>query len=427
MKKFIVLFVTALFVMNSVLTATAAKTTPKLNKTALTLATGQSYILKLNDAVKNVTWSSSDKKIAEVNKNGKIIAKKEGRIMIIAKSNGENYTCKLTVRNNRIYANGDKFYIGNKQILINGANTPWDSWNDFGGNFNKDFWDKHFKEMSDSGMNASRIWISCNGTVGMEFDKNGYFTGATAKHWSDLDELFSLAEKHGIYIMATVQSFDHYKGENKELWRSVLADEKKLQSYIDNYIIPLVKRYNNNPYFWSVDLCNEPDWIYEDEKCGNIEWDKISLYFAKASASIHKNSDVLVTTGMGIIKYNSDNKEKNVVGDKYLQNLSNDKLSFMDFWSTHWYDWQERWYGYAFTRSPKKFGLTDDRPSVIGECPAASSKGRSIVDEYLSAIENGWSGTLAWTSNGVDACGNIKDVGPAAKAVYEKYKKLVLK
>ena len=40
----------------------------------------------------------------------------------------------------------------------------------------------------------------------------------------------------------------------------MLGSEERLQSFIDNFILPLCTRYKNNIYFWAIDLCNEPDW-----------------------------------------------------------------------------------------------------------------------------------------------------------------------
>ena len=46
---------------------------------------------------KKVKWSSKDKKIASVSK-GKITAKKEGTVIILAKYKNKKYKCKVTVK-----------------------------------------------------------------------------------------------------------------------------------------------------------------------------------------------------------------------------------------------------------------------------------------------------------------------------------------
>ena len=47
---------------------------------------------------------------------------------------------RITIINNEFTVNG-------RRIWINGVNTPWDRWNDFGGGYNDAWWDRHFAEL----------------------------------------------------------------------------------------------------------------------------------------------------------------------------------------------------------------------------------------------------------------------------------------
>ncbi len=74
-----------------------------LNKTAVNIGIGQKYRLQATvspaDALQNVTWKSSDKTIATVNKNGTVVGKKTGTVTITAKTdNGKTTTCKVNVK-----------------------------------------------------------------------------------------------------------------------------------------------------------------------------------------------------------------------------------------------------------------------------------------------------------------------------------------
>lgn len=320
----------------------------------------------------------------------------------------------------KVYIEGTNFFVNGKQIWFNGVNTPWDNWNDFGGNFEYDFWDSHFAQLKEAGVNATRIWINCNGLVGVMINEDGSFASVTDKHWSDLDSLFELAEKHGIYIMATLLSFDHFKDSNQgyENWRNLIKSSDNIDRFVDGYVIPFAERYDDNDYLFSIDLMNEPDWVYENEECGKQSWDDISDLFARCAAGIHEHSDILVTVGMGIVKYNSDSYEGNKVSDEYLQSLSGNENSYLDFYSPHYYEWQKQWFGYPFNISPEKYKLDVTKPVVIGECVARDDKD-PLAQRYENAYNNGWNGVFAWTSNGIDNCGGFDDVKPAAQHMLE--------
>lgn len=320
----------------------------------------------------------------------------------------------------KVTVSGDKFMVGGKELWFNGVNTPWDKWNDFGGGFNFTFWQEHFEKLHNAGVNACRIWISCNGDVGMMISPDGTFEGATTAHWEDLDSLFMLAENYQIYVMATVQSFDHFKdtNQNYEAWRTLIQSTEHTDEYVDNYIVPLVKRYDACDYLWSVDLCNEPDWIIENSECGKLDWLSLEQYYAKACSAIHANSDVLVTVGMGMIKYNSDKQNGNKISDEELQSLDIGKydssLAYVDFWSTHWYDWMIPNWGTIYENTPEEFGLETSKPTVIGELPAKGKDGYDISNVYETAYNNGYQGVFAWKSSGSDdGCGLWLDIQPA--------------
>ena len=318
---------------------------------------------------------------------------------------------------NKVTIDGTFFMNGARKLFINGVNTPWDKWNDFGGDYNEAFWDTHFAELSKNGINAARVWISCNG-FHIKIDSTGKVKGPTEKFWTDLDSFFAIAEKNNIYIMATLISFDNFKDEGQPYmsWRAMLENEKNMDSYVETYVIPFVKRYSKFNSLWSIDLCNEPDWVNENQECGSIDWEKINKLFAKCAAAIHENSDVLVTIGFGMIKYNSKKYNANYGADDYLKALADNPKAYLDFYSPHFYEWEAEWFGFPFDTDPISFGLDGTKPAVIGEFPAtgmtSKTKGSKDMDGnecYINTFKNGWNGIMAWTSNGVDTCGKLED------------------
>lgn len=341
----------------------------------------------------------------------------------------------------RIIIKDNKFSVGDKQIWINGANTPWNKWNDFGGGYDDSWWERHFCELHEAGVNAVRVWINCNNDNGALFiDDNGMINGVSAAHWSDLDMFFETAARNGIYIMATLLSFDHFKNADgtrpsAEKWRTMLGNKYAADSFADNYVVPFVSRYGDNPYLWSIDICNEPDWVHEEERCGRLPWEEISYLFARTAAVIHENSSILVTVGMSFPKYNADGGgryEGNKVSDAFLQHLYPNKNAYLDFWSPHYYDWVGQWYGVPFYTTPPEWGLDDSKPALIGECAAVGSKGKTkgtenntLTTDYENAYLNGWQGVMPWTSNGVDGCGGFNDLIPATEYMAKKYGNMI--
>lgn len=327
----------------------------------------------------------------------------------------------------QVTVEGTDFVVNGESLYMNGVNTPWDNWNDFGGSFSRSFWEEHFAQLKESGINSARIWISCDGSIGISITEEGYVNGATTKHWENLDTLFTLAQENGIYIMATLMSFDHFKDSNStyQNWRNMVTNEEMMDSYIENYLIPFCERYDDFDSLWSIDLCNEPDWIYENAECGQISWEELGVFFAKEAAAIHENSDVLVTIGFGIVKYNSDDFSKNVGSDEFLQSCYANEKAYLDFYSTHYYEWEAPWYGFPFDKSPVEFKLDGTKPCVIGESPAIGmvgdvkgSQAMSGDECYINIYNNGWNGIMAWTSNGVDGCGSLEDFKDGAMEVY---------
>lgn len=79
----------------------AAKSKVKLNKGKVTLIVGQKTKLKLKNYKKKIKWSSSKKKVATVNKQGVVRAKKKGTAKITAKAGKKKYICRVTVRENK--------------------------------------------------------------------------------------------------------------------------------------------------------------------------------------------------------------------------------------------------------------------------------------------------------------------------------------
>jgi S1-C subfamily serine protease len=94
----------------------------KLNKTSITLYTGDTYNLKLNGAADKAKWSSGNKKIAAVSAQGKITGVKSGTTTITAILGTKKYKCSVTIKNLTISSKTLKMQVNTtKKLSINGA------------------------------------------------------------------------------------------------------------------------------------------------------------------------------------------------------------------------------------------------------------------------------------------------------------------
>jgi hypothetical protein len=326
-------------------------------------------------------------------------------------------------------ANGE-FMAGSRRIWINGANTPWHDWNDIGGRFDRAWWDSEFRSLHDHGINATRVWISCDGQVGLRIDDSGSVSGATQAYWDDLDSLFEIAAKHQVYVLATLLSFDHMHDNHPGYlrWRKWLGSDANIDSYVGSVLVPFVHRYGDTPWLWAIDLMNEPDWVFESKEDGQFAWATLQAYFARAAVAIHKGSPILVTVGMAMPKYESETafgSKGNKVGDAALRARVDDPGARLDFYTVHYYDWCGKLWGPAPYLGPGAYGMPLDKPSIIGEMPAKGTGGHTTAQDYESTFEKGWQGAMGWTSDEVDEMGGMDTLGPATSAFASRHPDLV--
>ena len=102
-------------------TVTVMGPTIKVNKKAATLYAGEGTSVNTlqlkattKGSSKNITWESSDEKIATVDSNGKVTTVAPGKVKIYAKANGETAQCDITVKGTSIKLNLDEMNLSTK-------------------------------------------------------------------------------------------------------------------------------------------------------------------------------------------------------------------------------------------------------------------------------------------------------------------------
>jgi len=293
-----------------------------------------------------------------------------------------------------------KFTVDGSQIWMNAVNTPWQNWNDLGGNFDPYFWDQEFSRIKKAGGNATRIWITCNGETGFDLDGKGGVRGMTEKFWEDADALFEIARKNRIYVLATLISFDHTKDShpNYRQWRNMYESDAKVGLFVSNYVRPFVERYKANPWLFAIEPCNEIEWAHEEH---GIPWERLQYFCGRVASAVHAGSEILVTVGNNV-KWQSSTAEGEFFSDENLRKQFPAEGAYLDFYSPHFYDWVIKWFGSPFAdRTDASYKLAG-KPAVIGECPANAD-----WVSYQTAYKNGWEGVFAWTSNTIDGNGGL--------------------
>ncbi len=122
-------FAPVLPVSDYALTVEAKAKKPKLSKAKITLSTGETFKLTVKNASGKFKFSSSNKKVASVDKKGVITAKKNGSTKITAKVGKKKLTCKVSVKKMSIDKKSLSVAAGSTATvtLKNAKNVEWSS------------------------------------------------------------------------------------------------------------------------------------------------------------------------------------------------------------------------------------------------------------------------------------------------------------
>ena len=105
-----------------------------LSKTSFSLVKGCTQKLTMKSASgstiasKNITWKTSSKSIATVDKNGTVKGIKAGTATITGTYKGKAYTCKVTVKNMSLNKTSATLYMGDKLTLKVSGNSNKTTW-----------------------------------------------------------------------------------------------------------------------------------------------------------------------------------------------------------------------------------------------------------------------------------------------------------
>ncbi len=331
--------------------------------------------------------------------------------------------------------------------LLSGTNVAWQN-----GGFGADFgtveeWNQHtydhddtgqmFAALAASGSNTVRWWVFADGRGCPEFDSDtgGNVVGLDGEFLPSMEDAVRLAAEHNIYLIFNLWSFDMLyedstpddRGEHGGGHRDLIVDEIKLQSFIDNALLPMLYHplagtgytIGTHPNVLGWDIINEPEWGISESASVNphitqpVSLEQMQRFVAGVSAAIHQHSNQLVTLGSASLKWNSDGAlgaTGNWWSDAELTPHAPE--GYLDFYQVHYYGWmngnETSWSYSPLFNTHAAAGL--DKPTVVGEFPASGVDTGYIVTEILDGIyANGYAGAWNWTYEGVDGMGSWAD------------------
>jgi hypothetical protein len=340
---------------------------------------------------------------------------------------------------------GNKFVVGSNQIFFNGVNTPWQYQSDgdisfLKKNFDVNWWNNEFQTEVNNKMNLCRVWIHGTGYYNPSINSNGSVNAYASNDtfWSQMDALVNAAEQKKIYLFPTLWSFDMVKNNTAyyQRYRNLIISDANIDSYINNFLIPFVQRYNNRPYVLGYDICNEPEHMWRDANCGNLSSYWVTRFLAKCAAAINQNTSKPVTIGSMWIIYNSPNfggkdDTANAGWNRYtngnLQQYYANSNAYLDFYSPHWYGWQyDNGTSGPFERTVTNWVGTDDKPVLVGETFGGDMSYISMANFYKQSYTNGFDGVCGWRNpNGNDGYGTFSGITNGTNAFYAAYPNLV--
>jgi hypothetical protein len=339
-------------------------------------------------------------------------------------------------------ANTIKF--NGKDYYINGMNVPWNAFGSdagthyqWGALYDSTFFHTLFQQCKEYGVNCVRLWIHCDGRSSPEFDANGAVSGLDTNFLSNLEDIFRIGQENNVMVMPCLWSFDMTKdftgsaGKYAGLHADLIKDSLKTVSYINNALLPMVKRFANTCNLFAWEIINEPEWSISGPgtTVQLVAKKEMVRFCGMIAEAIHANSSKLVTVGSACLKWNSTKvgpAEANYWSDSSFTDAHNKPGSKLDFYQIHYYDWMFNTdWGYdpfQATKTPEYWKL--DKPVLIGENPGGAGK-YTLKQMIDNAYANGYAGIMPWSYDSVDNFGSWNMCKNELKAFHDKHASLV--
>ncbi len=238
-------------------------------------------------------------------------------------------------------------------------------------------------------------------------------------------------------IMPCLWSFDMTKdftasaGKYAGLHADLIKDSLKTVSYINNALIPMVKRFANTCNLFAWEIINEPEWSISGPgtTVQLVSAKEMIRFCGMIAEAIHANSSKMVTVGSACLKWNSTRigpAEVHYWNDSSFAAAYNKPGAKLDFYQIHYYDWMYNpdW-GYdpfQETKTPSYWKL--DKPTLIGENPGVAGK-YTLKQMIENAYTNGYAGIMPWSYDSVDQYGSWNGCKNDLKEFHDKHASII--
>ena len=194
---------------------------------------------------RNVSWSSSNPGIAEIDDEGMVTAKAlgESQITVTTKQNGKTATCYVDVVPEPPYSEfvktyGTKFALEGEEIVFKGAGQwPGAGWNS-----------NTYQKLASIGFNSVRLYIRASNST-LEDPLGSITPSITA-----IDDQIALAKQNNMTIILNV----HFTPGSTSISDRNFFTHPDYQERLANFWKSIGERYKDEPTIVGFDLINEP-------------------------------------------------------------------------------------------------------------------------------------------------------------------------
>lgn len=316
------------------------------------------------------------------------------------------------------YAGGISFH--GRRRYLHGVNYAWREFaTDFGGYA---AWgrggvtgdaakiDADLAAIAATGASVVRWWIfpELRGD-GVVRDATGGVPRLTARALADLDRALELANRHDLYVLFTLFSFDAFRlpqpnGPDRVDLAPLVRDPHAIEELGKRLVIPLIDRAAQGRYAHRVfgwDLVNEPEWAVADleqrNMCDATENPTDCVTYGQMHWFLTRLSEMIAERTQGL----PERKRPLItVGAFSPWEHRNWEAVPQDFFQFHFYDHD---YARGQLELPRR-----DKPVVVGEFPSWgldatwASPAQDATQLTWQVHDAGFVGGLGWTFNPQD-------------------------